>query len=98
MSTKISSNFRRSAIIHCAKSVCIRNYSGPYFSAFGLNTERYSMQTRITLNIDTFHTVLGIGIFEGAKLKRKKRVASTQLTFQNIRQFAETDFRGCSSN
>ena len=24
---------------HCVKSVRIRNYSGPYFLAFGLNTE-----------------------------------------------------------
>ena len=29
-------------IRHCVKSVCIRNYSGPHFLAFGLNTERYS--------------------------------------------------------
>ena len=26
---------------HCVKSVLIRSYSGPYFPAFGLNTERY---------------------------------------------------------
>ena len=26
---------------HCMKSVWIRNFSGPYFPAFGLNTERY---------------------------------------------------------
>ena len=25
---------------HCVKSVRIRSYSGPYFPAFGLNTER----------------------------------------------------------
>ena len=25
---------------HCVKSVYIRNFSGPYFPAFGLNTER----------------------------------------------------------
>ena len=24
----------------CVKSVCVRSYSGPYFPAFGLNTER----------------------------------------------------------
>ena len=28
---------------HCVKSVRIRCYSGPYFPAFGLNTERYGM-------------------------------------------------------
>ena len=27
---------------HCLKSVRIRNYSGPYFPAIGLNTEKYS--------------------------------------------------------
>ena len=53
---------------HCLKSVRIRNYSGPYFPAFGLNTERYGVslriqsergkiQTRITPNTDTFHAV-----------------------------------------
>ena len=29
---------------HYVKSVRIRSYSGPHFSAFGLNTERYSLQ------------------------------------------------------
>ena len=54
---------------HCVKSVCIWSYSGPYFTTFGLNTERYGvslriqsksgkMQTRITPNTDTFHAVL----------------------------------------
>ena len=28
---------------HCVKSVRIRSYSGPYFPAFGLNTERYGV-------------------------------------------------------
>ena len=50
-------------------SVRIRSYSGPYFPAFGLNTERYrvslriqpkcgKMLTRMTPNTDTFHAVL----------------------------------------
>ena len=53
---------------HCVKSVRIRSFSGPYFPAFGLNTERYSaslriqseggkMWTRKTPNRDTFHAV-----------------------------------------
>ena len=57
------------SILHCMKSVGIRSYSGLYFSALGLNTERYSallriqsksgkMQTRITPNMDTFYGVL----------------------------------------
>ena len=51
---------------HCVITVCIRNYSGPHFPAFGLNTKRYSvslriqsesgkMRTGITPNKDTFH-------------------------------------------
>ena len=54
---------------HCVKSVRIRSYSGPYFPAFGLNTERYSVSlrtqsecgkiwTRITPNADTFYAVM----------------------------------------
>ena len=53
---------------HCVKSVCIRGYSGPYFPAFGLNTERFrislriqskcgKIRSRITANTDTFHAV-----------------------------------------
>ena len=55
--------------IHCVKSVRIRSYSGPYFLAFGLYTERHGVslhiqsecgkiRTRITRNIDTFHEVI----------------------------------------
>ena len=58
---------------HCVKSVCIRSYSGLYFPAFGLNTERYfvsfrikfkfgKIRTRITPNTDTFYAV---DMFEG---------------------------------
>ena len=50
---------------HCMKSVRIWSYSGPHFSTFGLNTERYSvslriqsecgkMRTRVTPNTNTF--------------------------------------------
>ena len=28
---------------HCAKSVRIRSFSGPYFPVFGLNTERHGV-------------------------------------------------------
>ena len=56
-------------VLHCVKSVCILSYSGSYFPAFGLNTERYSVflriqsdcgkiRTRITPNTDTFYSVL----------------------------------------
>ena len=56
------------SVKHCLKSVCIRSYSDPHSPAFRLNMERYSvslrirsncgkMQTRITLNRDTFYEV-----------------------------------------
>ena len=32
---------------HCVKSVQIRSFSGPYFPAFGLNTERYNVSVCI---------------------------------------------------
>ena len=34
-------------LCHCVKHVCIRSYSGPYFPAFELNTEIYSVNLRI---------------------------------------------------
>ena len=60
--------FRVSPNTHSVKSVRIRGYSGLYFPAFGLNTERYEvslhiqseygkMRTIITPNTDTFHAV-----------------------------------------
>ena len=59
----LSTNFT-----HCVKRARIRNYFGPYFPAFGLNAERYSVslrtqaewgeiRTRITPNTDTFYAV-----------------------------------------
>ena len=53
---------------HYVKGVRIRGFSGPYFPAFGLNTDRYSVslhiqseygkiRTRKILNTDTFHAV-----------------------------------------
>ena len=53
---------------HYVKGVHIQIYSGPYFLAFGLNTERYSVGfrfqsecgkilTRITPNRDTCHAM-----------------------------------------
>ena len=59
---------------HCVKSVFIQSYSGPYFPAFGLNTERYGVslriqsecgkiRTRITPNTDTFHAVHYLNVY-----------------------------------
>ena len=53
---------------HCLKSVRIWSFFGPYFPAFGLNTERYAVslhiqsecrkiQTRKIPNTNTFHAV-----------------------------------------
>ena len=53
---------------HCVKSVRIRSFSGPYFTAFRQSTERYSislrlqsefgkLRTRKTSNTDSSHTV-----------------------------------------
>ena len=48
---------------HCLKIVRIRSFSGPYFPAFGLNTERHGVYLRIQsecgkiLNTDAFHAV-----------------------------------------
>ena len=34
-------------VLHCVKSVRIRNFSGPQFPAFRLNTERYGLSFEI---------------------------------------------------
>ena len=48
---------------HFVKSVCIRSYSGPYFSTFWLNTVR---KLRITLNTNTFYGVWSsVDVFSG---------------------------------
>ena len=55
--------------LQCVKRVRMWIFSGPYFSAFGLNTERYGVsllvqseygktRTRKILNTDTFYAVL----------------------------------------
>ena len=65
--------------LHCLRSVRFRSYSGPYFLAFGLNTERYSvslrihsecgkLRTRTTSNTDTFHALLGEYKIENVKI------------------------------
>ena len=59
----------KSTLIHYAKSVLIRSFSGPYFPTIGLKTEISKVNLRIqsecakirtrkTLNTDTFHTVI----------------------------------------
>ena len=38
--SRILSKKQTNSVQHCVKSVCIQSYSGPYFPAFGLNTDQ----------------------------------------------------------
>ena len=40
-------NSKNNGYIHCVKSVRIRSYSGPHFSAFRLNMEKFGVSLRI---------------------------------------------------
>ena len=51
---------------HCIKSVRIRSYTGSYFPAFGINTERYG----VAPNTDTFHLVKMLTKLLANKIKR----------------------------
>ena len=65
----ISTNSNLIFKIHCVKIVQERSFCGPYFPAFGLNTEIYGVNIRIqskywkirtrkTPYLDTFYTVI----------------------------------------
>ena len=45
--------------LHCVKSVFIQSYSGPYSD---IQSKYGKIQTRVTLNTDTFYTVLSLQI------------------------------------
>ena len=73
-------------LCHCVKSVRIRSYSGPYFSAFGLNTvrcgvsfriqsEHGKIRTRVTPNTDTFYTVYSMARMIRTNLKENPHPA-----------------------
>ena len=75
------------------KGVRIRSYSGLYFPAFGLNTERYGVclriqsecqkiRTRITPNTDTFHAVL---LSQYDKQNKTNRADYSQILSENVR-------------
>ena len=80
-------NYRSSKsnkISQCVKSVCIWSFSGPYFLAFGLNTERYFVSLRIqsecgkirtkqTPNTDSFNVVLMEKFWKKALKNDKKQ-------------------------
>ena len=83
--------------IHSAKSVRIRSCSGPYFPAFGLNSERYfvslriqskcgKMRTRITSNRDTLHAVIIINWKNNTKMK----LHGDYHAKENLEQFSPT--------
>ena len=82
-----SCSYYSSMPLHCAKSVRIRSYFGPYFPTFGLNTEKYGeslrirsecgkMRTRITPNTDTFCAVLFSRIRAESKYGSEKNQCS----------------------
>ena len=43
--------------LHWVKSVQIRSFSGPYFPAFGLNTERYGVSHYVDIPITEYLSV-----------------------------------------
>ena len=68
------SKMMNQATAHCMESARIWSFSGPYFPAFGLNTEGYGESLRIqsecgkikfrkTPNTNTFHAVAPISFF-----------------------------------
>ena len=48
---KVLALWKMSKILHCVKSVRIWSYSGPHFSAFGLNSERYEVLSVFSPNV-----------------------------------------------
>ena len=67
------------------KSVRIRSFSGPYFPAFGLNKEKYSVslpiqskcaeiRTRKTPNSEHFHAVTQGNLWQNGKLLKLHKV------------------------
>ena len=47
---------------HCVKTVRIRSYSGPYFSALGLNTERFGVSLRIQSECGEIRSVNSVNV------------------------------------
>ena len=54
-------------VLHCMKSVRIQSFCGPYFPAFGLNTERYGEIRRDTEYLPVF--ILNAGKYGPEKLR-----------------------------
>ena len=67
-----------------SKSVRIRSFSGPYFPAFGLNTERYSLSLRIQSECGKIRTTKTPNTvqFQNSSYKKTKHAKfSEKLTF-----------------
>ena len=83
---------KKSEMGPCMRSVRIRSFSGPYFPALGLNTERYSVcgktRTRKTPNKDSFHAVVGSEYVQKVKtltqMKTCKLGSGIELTSVNF--------------
>ena len=45
-------------LLHCVESVHIQRFSGPYFPALGLNTERYGVSLRIQPECEKIQTII----------------------------------------
>ena len=95
-STFLKMQLKHYTCTDCVKSVLIRNYSAPYFSAFRLNTEGYSVslriqsecgkiRTRITLNTNTFYLVtVTIRFYKHETLTQKYMTITWKLSFINM--------------
>ena len=82
---------------HCVKIVRIRRYSGPYFPAFKLNTQRYGvslriqsecgkMLNRVTSNTSTFHAVANSLISQKICLVKRMKQYPNEKFFQERRR------------
>ena len=100
--------------IHCVKSVRIRSFSGQYFSAFMLNTGRYSVSLRIesecekiqarkTPNMDTFHAVIDTFLRKGMsnihlKVTIEKKRRTQNFDFISLKSSSPGQFLGSSNS
>ena len=71
---------------HCVKSALIRSFSGPYFCAIGLKTERHvhiqsecgKIWTRKTPNTNTFYAVFDFPCFKNCGISNAKYVTFSE--------------------
>ena len=70
---------------HCVKSVGIRSYSGPYFPAFGLNTERIRSTSPYLVRMweNTVQNNSGYGHFWRSVLKYMEIINNHYLSIKN---------------